>query len=97
ENQIWREIAQSKEATANTLRNNLEQVLTQMANGGGEDSPVAPEEDAESCCGSNEEDFGWRTVVDCAQDKDDGEGTSSSGRVMMNDKEGCSEKKRLCR
>ncbi|GAU16861.1 hypothetical protein TSUD_368100, partial [Trifolium subterraneum] len=89
ENQIWREIAQSKEATANALRNNLEQVLTQMTNDGGEDSPVAPE-DEESCCGSNDndEDFGWRTVVECAQDKDDREGTSATG---------CSEKKRLCR
>jgi E3 ubiquitin-protein ligase BOI-like protein len=95
ENQIWREIAQSKEATANALRNNLEQVLTQMANsGGGEDTPMAPEEDAESCCGSNEEDFGWRTVADDAQDKDNGEGTSG-GRVKIN--EGSSEKKRLCR
>ncbi|PNX72523.1 hypothetical protein L195_g028416 [Trifolium pratense] len=89
ENQIWREIAQSKEATANALRNNLEQVLEQMTNGGGEDAPVAPEEDAESCCGSNDENFRWRTVADCAQDKDE-------GRVMMMNG-GCSEKKRLCR
>jgi E3 ubiquitin-protein ligase BOI-like protein len=97
ENQIWREIAQSKEATANALRNNLEQVLTQMANsgGGGEDTPATPEEDAESCCGSNEEDFGWRTVADDAQDKDKDNGEGTSGRVMIN--EGSSEKKRLCR
>lgn len=53
ENQIWRELAQSNEATANALRSNLEQVLAsqmvkeeQLGGGGG------AEDDAESCCGS---------------------------------------------
>jgi E3 ubiquitin-protein ligase BOI-like protein len=44
ENQIWRDLAQNNEATANTLRSNLEQVLAQVS----EDS------DAESSCGSND-------------------------------------------
>ncbi|XP_030942406.1 BOI-related E3 ubiquitin-protein ligase 1-like [Quercus lobata] len=53
ENQIWRELAQTNEATANTLRSNLEQVLAHVA----EDRHVAATaDDAESSCGSN--DFG---------------------------------------
>ncbi|KAK7317914.1 hypothetical protein RJT34_02536 [Clitoria ternatea] len=53
ENQIWRELAQNNEATANSLRSNLEQVLAHVSEeqrqyGGGGD-------DAESSCGSNEE------------------------------------------
>jgi E3 ubiquitin-protein ligase BOI-like protein len=47
ENQIWRELAQNNEATANTLRSNLEQVLAHAGDGDGDDS------DAESSCGSN--------------------------------------------
>ncbi|KAI7755620.1 hypothetical protein M8C21_005008, partial [Ambrosia artemisiifolia] len=56
ENQIWRELAQTNEATANTLRNNLKQVLEQLVSNeyqqhntmAGEDA-----EDAQSCCESN--------------------------------------------
>ncbi|KAI5420146.1 probable BOI-related E3 ubiquitin-protein ligase 2 [Lathyrus oleraceus] len=77
ENQIWQELAQNNEATANALRNNLEQILREMKN-----DTVAEEEDAESCC-ENE----WRTVVLCAQDKEDGECGSSC----------CCEKKRWCK
>ncbi|VVB07983.1 unnamed protein product [Arabis nemorensis] len=54
ENQIWRDLAQSNEATANNLRSNLEQVLAQV-----DDFPVtgevlrnSVEDDAESSCGS---------------------------------------------
>lgn len=96
ENQIWRELAQNNEATANALRNNLQQILMQQmennnnnGNGDGEysggDFAVAVAEDAESCC-SNDEYCGWRRVVMTAQDKDEG---TSSGRVMNNN--------RLCR
>lgn len=96
ENQIWRELAQNNEATANALRNNLQQILMQQmenknnnGNGDGEysggDFAVAVAEDAESCC-SNDEYCGWRRVVMAAQDKDEG---TSSGRVMNNN--------RLCR
>ncbi|PWA48347.1 zinc ion binding protein [Artemisia annua] len=64
ENQIWRELAQTNEATANTLRNNLKQVLEQViatnnnnnnnnnvTNYADADHDVA--EDAQSCCESN--------------------------------------------
>lgn len=50
ENQIWRDLAQSNEATANALRSNLEQVLAQVRC---EQSKLEVEEDAESCCGSS--------------------------------------------
>lgn len=62
ENQIWRELAQSNEATANALRNNLEQVLLaqQQATAhvtGDHPTAAAAEaallDDAQSCCGSN--------------------------------------------
>lgn len=59
ENQIWRELAQSNEATANALRNNLEQVLAQAqqvqaqryykAEGLMDDD----DDEAQSCCRSN--------------------------------------------
>ncbi|CAH9076260.1 unnamed protein product [Cuscuta epithymum] len=52
ENQLWRDLAQSNEATANSLRSDLEQVLNHIGgeriSGGG----AAEEEDAGSCCGS---------------------------------------------
>ncbi|XP_027356288.1 probable BOI-related E3 ubiquitin-protein ligase 3 [Abrus precatorius] len=91
ENQIWRDLAQTNEATANALRTNLEHVLSQVGADGGEGAGVPPaeEEDAESCCGSNEE--GWRTVATGAQDKE-GEGT---GGVMNNSNGG--DERRLCR
>ncbi|KAJ1404667.1 Zinc finger, RING-type [Sesbania bispinosa] len=92
ENQIWRDLAQTNEATANALRTNLEHVLAQLRDDG-EDATVVPpaaapvEEDAESCCGSN--DVGWRTVASDAYDKSNREGTS---RIAMNN-----ETRRLCR
>ncbi|KAL3614873.1 hypothetical protein CASFOL_040534 [Castilleja foliolosa] len=61
ENQIWRDLAQTNEATANALRSNLEQVLAQVQDeqqqqrhrGGG--GAVDLIDDANSCCGSNYE------------------------------------------
>lgn len=58
ENQIWRELAQTNEATANALRNNLEQVLLaqQLPPDNVENNDAAAAallEDAQSCCGSN--------------------------------------------
>ncbi|XP_041023414.1 BOI-related E3 ubiquitin-protein ligase 1 [Juglans microcarpa x Juglans regia] len=44
ENQIWRDLAQTNEATANNLRSDLEQVLAN----------VSKDSDAESSCGSND-------------------------------------------
>ncbi|KAL2474119.1 putative BOI-related E3 ubiquitin-protein ligase [Forsythia ovata] len=78
ENQLWRNLAQTNEATANSLRSNLEQVLAHVTDerlsggaavvggGGG-----VMEEDVESCCGSNdcrdvEGEGGQRTVVECS-------------------------------
>ncbi|KAL8162130.1 hypothetical protein V2J09_013619 [Rumex salicifolius] len=61
ENQIWRDLAQTNEATANALRSNLEFVLSQANNAG--------EDDAESCCGSSgeaeegEQVLRWRKVA----------------------------------
>ncbi|CAL0301052.1 unnamed protein product [Lupinus luteus] len=53
ENQIWRELAQTNETTANYLRSNLEQLLAHV----GEDNHVAAAtvaaDDAQSSCGSN--------------------------------------------
>ncbi|XP_047150000.1 probable BOI-related E3 ubiquitin-protein ligase 3 [Vigna umbellata] len=63
ENQFWRDLAQTNEATANVLRTNLEQVLAQVSA-----PPHTADEDAESCCGSSDE--GWRTLATGAQDKE---------------------------
>ncbi|CAL5346530.1 unnamed protein product [Camellia sinensis] len=52
ESQLWKDLAQSNEATANSLRTNLNQVLAHVADGGR--AAVAETDDAESCCGSNE-------------------------------------------
>ncbi|KDP22759.1 hypothetical protein JCGZ_02458 [Jatropha curcas] len=62
ENQIWRDLAQTNEATANSLRSNLEQVLAHVSeerhvSGGG--AMVA--DDAESSCGSS--DYGRRCTL----------------------------------
>ncbi|XP_042413585.1 probable BOI-related E3 ubiquitin-protein ligase 3 isoform X1 [Zingiber officinale] len=46
ENQMWRELARSSEATAHALRANLEQALAAAA----EAQPEAAADDAESCC-----------------------------------------------
>ncbi|KAK7412792.1 hypothetical protein VNO78_04417 [Psophocarpus tetragonolobus] len=52
ENQIWRELAQTNESTANYLRSNLEQVLAHV----GEErlAATAVADDAQSSCGSND-------------------------------------------
>ncbi|CAJ1978410.1 unnamed protein product [Sphenostylis stenocarpa] len=103
ENQIWRDLAQTNEATANALRNNLEQVLAQAASDrrDGEAAPATAEEDAESCCGSSDE--GWRTVGTGAQDKE-GEGCSGTKEniIIINNnnnenEDGRSGERRLCR
>ncbi|XVF18286.1 hypothetical protein REPUB_Repub11eG0008100 [Reevesia pubescens] len=65
ENQIWRDLAQTNEATANALRTNLEQVLAaqfkdERTRGGGLEEAAAAAaaaadevDDAQSCCGSS--------------------------------------------
>lgn len=70
ENQIWRDVAQTNEATANALRSNLEQVLAQVqddehryrAAAGRVDEAAVLIDDAQSCCGSNFEEGGERKV-----------------------------------
>ncbi|CAL0303684.1 unnamed protein product [Lupinus luteus] len=91
ENQIWRDLAQTNEATANALRTNLMQVLSQAREkaveyGGG------TVEAAESCCGSNDENEGWRMVAGGAQDKEEEGIASTRSGVIMNNENG-----RLCR
>lgn len=66
ENQLWKDLAQSNEATANSLRSNLEQVLLATARvcderhaPGANDVAIAfadddAADDAESCCGSSD-------------------------------------------
>uniref|UniRef100_A0A5B6ZNU6 RING-type E3 ubiquitin transferase n=1 Tax=Davidia involucrata TaxID=16924 RepID=A0A5B6ZNU6_DAVIN len=60
ENQLWRDLAQTNEATANSLRSNLEQVLAHVSDegvsgrGGGGGGGGAVADDAESCCDSND-------------------------------------------
>ncbi|XP_065851688.1 BOI-related E3 ubiquitin-protein ligase 1 [Euphorbia lathyris] len=55
ENQIWRDLAQSNEATANSLRNNLEQVLlAQVSEERQESGGGGGGEDAESRCGGGD-------------------------------------------
>lgn len=73
ENQLWRDLAQTNEATANSLRTNLEQVLLAHVSdeqllAGGRGGGPAVEDDAESCCGSsdhgNEREAEERTSAD---------------------------------
>lgn len=57
ENKIWRDLAQTNEATANILRNNLAQVLAQVQDDTQQrhqNGAAELVEDAQSCCGSNE-------------------------------------------
>ncbi|XP_016488878.2 BOI-related E3 ubiquitin-protein ligase 1-like [Nicotiana tabacum] len=92
ENQLWRDLAQTNEATANSLRNNLEQVLAHVsderlsAGTGVAAAAGVMEEDVESCCGSSdhgeekeEEEEEVRTLAGEAQGK--GEGKSKSNRM----------------
>ncbi|EEF28104.1 BOI-related E3 ubiquitin-protein ligase 1 [Ricinus communis] len=76
ENQIWRELAQTNEATANTLRTNLEQVLAHVSDerrvtggGGGCAAAATLADDAESSCGSNE--YGRRTLAGVGEEEAD--------------------------
>ncbi|CAN7010704.1 hypothetical protein IGI04_011815 [Brassica rapa subsp. trilocularis] len=66
ENQVWRDVAQSNEATVNALRSNLQQVLADVER---REEPTAAD-DTQSCCGSNDEGDSkekWRLVGE-AQD-----------------------------
>ncbi|KAI6706233.1 hypothetical protein NL676_009195 [Syzygium grande] len=55
ENQIWRGLAQTNEAAANSLRSNLEHALARSGGVGvGVGGAGGEDDDAESCCGSND-------------------------------------------
>lgn len=54
ENQIWRELAQTNESTANYLRSNLEQVLAHVGEEQRGCAAAAVADDAQSSCGSND-------------------------------------------
>ena len=60
ENQIWKELAQTNEATANNLRNNLEQVLAHVSEDHHNHNHHAVEA-AESSCASNNNNNHHRT------------------------------------
>ncbi|KAK7243906.1 hypothetical protein RIF29_38719 [Crotalaria pallida] len=89
ENQIWRDLAQTNEATANALRTELEQVLFQRADGGAAAEEVM--DDASSCCGST--DGGYNDGTDDNNDdvskKEDSEGVwrTLTGCAGVKDKE----------
>ncbi|KAF8024482.1 hypothetical protein BT93_F1606 [Corymbia citriodora subsp. variegata] len=92
ENQIWRDLAQANEATANALRTNLEQVLAQVSKDdcprGGGASLEEEADDAASCCGSNyegregedEEESGRRAAAAVAREAE--EDKRRGGRAM---------------
>lgn len=63
ENQIWRDLAQANEATANALRCNLEQVLAQVQDEQ-KNLELPAMDDAQSCCGSNFEETSPGAEID---------------------------------
>lgn len=76
ENQLWRDLAQANEATANSLRTDLEQVLLiheeeRLLNNSNAAAAVAEEEDVGSCCGSSDDvatdKNGWRKCGRCGE------------------------------
>ncbi|XWS12293.1 hypothetical protein CRYUN_Cryun37aG0077000 [Craigia yunnanensis] len=92
ENQLWRDLAQTNEATAISLRTNLEQVLAHVSeerhvSGGG---AAALADDAESSCGSSDE--GWRKVVPPqpqVQEPGSGEGGAQDNAVVVGNNSKC--------
>ncbi|KAK4484906.1 hypothetical protein RD792_007507 [Penstemon davidsonii] len=97
ENQIWRDLAQTNEATAHALRLNLEQALAQVQDEHRlrSDEAAAIVDDAQSCCGSNFEETDRRALEECAnisdgrnapsgdKNKAAGKRKMSNGNMMM--------------
>lgn len=89
ENQIWRELAQTNEATANALRSNLKQVLEQVVNDDFRhrsttacvDDAAALAEDAQSCCESNNEER--RTLLEHDNNNNINDDCSSSNNNRL--------------
>ncbi|XP_022751601.1 probable BOI-related E3 ubiquitin-protein ligase 2 [Durio zibethinus] len=94
ENQIWRDLAQTNEATACALRNNIEQVLAMQVKDEGtrgvglEEAAADEVDDAQSCCGSSWE-VERRTLA--------GEGGENKLKDNYCKEEGGSSSSRLCR
>ncbi|GMJ05389.1 BOI-related gene 3 [Hibiscus trionum] len=92
ENQIWRDLAQTNEATANALRTNLEQVLAaaqlkdERTRGVEEAAAVQAAgdevDDAQSCCGSSWEVEKLRTSATTAEEG--GISGGGAGRLCRN-------------
>lgn len=75
ENQLWRDLAHSNEATVNALRTNLEQVLAAQVKIGEEEGSAENDDlvdDAQSCCGSS----GDRAPVETRRCRNCGKGES---------------------
>ncbi|KAI3466335.1 hypothetical protein Pfo_022998 [Paulownia fortunei] len=102
ENQIWRDLAQTNEATANALRCNLEQVLARVQDEQQQQRQQRQRaeeadlmDDAHSCCGSNVEEIDRRTLAESAS-------TEARDRDCTNISDGCiapsnSIRNRMCR
>ncbi|KAI3810114.1 hypothetical protein L1987_19723 [Smallanthus sonchifolius] len=77
DNQIWQQSAQTNEATANVLRRNLQQILTQIQQQQQHDAGTAT---GESCCGSNyDEDSHRRTLAELNIRNGGNDGDATSG------------------
>ncbi|KAK4420589.1 putative BOI-related E3 ubiquitin-protein ligase 3 [Sesamum alatum] len=91
ENQIWRDLAQTNEATANALRYNLEQVLAQVQDEQQRQCHDADlTDDAQSCCGSNFERTDRHTLAESAS-------TDAGDRDYNNATDAPSSRNRMCR
>ncbi|PIN11000.1 putative E3 ubiquitin ligase [Handroanthus impetiginosus] len=98
ENQIWRDLAQTNEATANALRCNLEQVLAQVQDEQQQRHRADAADlvdDAVSCCGSNFEEIDRRTLAESAS-------ADVRDRDYTNNNDGCAapshgNRNRICR
>ncbi|KAK1440127.1 hypothetical protein QVD17_05952 [Tagetes erecta] len=96
ENQIWRELAQTNEATANALRSNLKQVLEQSVHLQVQDDYLhrqrttpaciddAIAEDAQSCCESNNEEQQKHASIDQINMNDDCTSIINNNRLCKN-------------
>ncbi|XP_058072026.1 probable BOI-related E3 ubiquitin-protein ligase 3 [Magnolia sinica] len=78
ENQIWRDLAQTNEATAIALRTNLDQVMAMVRSDPGRETA----DDAESCCDSSSHDEERRRLAVPAQDKNGAQDKGEAGRMV---------------
>lgn len=106
ESQLWRDMAQTNEATVNALRTNLEQVLAQVQddqdqrqqhhrnyNGNWEaNGAAALMEDAESCCGSN-----YAEEENSLKESREYQSSSARGNGQQSNFENYNKGSRLCR